>query len=563
MTDEEDQRAQNLFRTLAHEGFKRDRSETRAYRYTGRLRAARREICVGITFADLEFTRLPELTLLKPHEEAPHVVAHLSASGALCFARNENLVLDRYNVAGTALMCLKLAQRGVERALTHRYLESEIAAEFPQHWLGLPFYYDISVGEHRRARLYLVPRDRGDFLFLLTDREDTLKRVVPDETDRREAVASSRSAFVFRLDCEITFRRDFRQPNTFAEFLAWLENMVPGTVARAINEFSRQFPSNLVPLFVHAPNGCVGITVDASHPIFKGAQRRKGLQQLVRARGDKIVVKRYSGTRIDLSFIFGRNMNKHSPLIGRRIALIGCGTIGSHLAKFLVQNGAGGEDGTLLLIDNQTLEPGNIGRHYLGTTSIGENKVDALKHDLLQCFPEANIRSMTTDAVCFLASLAGYDLVVDATGEEALSMSINHHFVACRHKSKETPDIIHVRLFGNGAAAQALLVDGSGFACFKCLKPDHGRDWRFNPLKSGVVATQTIAACGDAQYVAYGVTASAMAAALALQLVLDWNSGSPAPRMRTVRIEKKITKEITDKNPERSPRCLACASRAA
>ena len=41
---DEDQRAQNLFRTLAHEGFKRDRSETRAYRYTGRLMAAGREI---------------------------------------------------------------------------------------------------------------------------------------------------------------------------------------------------------------------------------------------------------------------------------------------------------------------------------------------------------------------------------------------------------------------------------------------------------------------------------------------------------------------------------------
>lgn len=562
MTDE-DQRAQILFRTLAHEGFKRDRSETRAYRYTGRLRAAGREVCVGITFPDLEFTRLPELTLLSPQEEAPHVVAHLSASGALCFARNEDLVQDRYNVAGTALMCLKLAQRGLERALTHHHLEGEIAAEFPQHWLGLPFYYDISAAEHMRARLYRVPRDPGHSLLLLTDREDTLRRVMPDETDRRDVVASSRSVFVFRSGRELTFRRDFRQPNTLVEFFEWLENMVPRTVDRAINEFCRQFPPGLVPLFVQGPNGCVGITVDASHPVFRGVQRRKGLRYLVRGRGAKIVVKRYSGTRIDLSFVFGRNMNKHSPLTGRRIALIGCGTVGSHLAKFLVQNGAGGEDGTLLLLDNQTLEPGNVGRHYLGTTSIGQTKIDALKHDLLQCFPEANIRPMTADAVCFLANLVGYDLVVDATGEEALSMSINHYFVACRHKNKEPPDTIHVRIFGNGAAAQALLVDGSGYACFKCLKPDHDRDWRFNPLKSGGEATPTIAACGESQYVAYGVAAPAMAAALALQLVLDWNNASPGPRMRTVRIEKKVTKEIIDKNPERSRRCPACRSRAA
>ena len=562
MTDA-DHRAKILFRTLAHKGFKPDRSETGAHRFTGRLKAAGRQVSVAITFADLEFTRLPELTLLNPYEEAPQVVAHLSASGTICFARNEDLVLDRYNVGGTALMCLEMARGGLERALTHKHLEGEIAEEFPQHWLGLPFYYDLAAKEHSYAKLYPVPREHGQDLYLLTDREGVLKRLMPDEAERRGIVASSRPAFVFRSDSELTFRRSFRQPQTLAEFFAWLNDMVPRTLDRAINELTCHFLPHLVSLFVHASNGCVGISVDGSHSVFKGVQRRKGLQQLVRGRGDRIVIERYSGTRVDLSFIFGRNLYKHSTLISRRIALIGCGTIGSHLAKFLVQNGTGHQGGTLLLLDNQTLEPGNVGRHYLGTTSVGQAKVSALKQDLLRYFPEVNIIPFGGDVMKFLANLAGYDLVVDATGEEALSNSINHHFVARRREGKAAPDIIHVRLFGNGAAAQTLLVDDSGFACFKCLKPDHGGDWRFNPLKSGVTTTPTVAACGEGQYVAFGVAAPAIAAALALQLILDWNRASPAPRLRTARIEKKGTKDITDKNPERSRRCPACSNHAA
>ena len=562
MSDEA-QRAKDLLRTLAHKGFKRDRSETKAYRYTGRLKAAGREVSVSITFPDLEFTRLPELTLLNPEQEAPHVVAHLTASGGLCFARNEDLVLDRNDVGGTALMCLELARRGLERALTHKHLEQEIAQEFPQHWLGMPFYYDISATDHDRAKLYLVPRNREPARFLLTDRENVLKRLLPDDAARRKVIASSHPAFVFQSNTDLTFGRDHRQPQTLAAFIAWLESILSDTGKRAINELTGRFPDHLVSLFVNAPNGCVGILVDASQPILKGAQRRQGLQRIAQANAAKIGVQRYSGTRIDLPFVFRRNMNSHTPLTGRRIALVGCGTIGSHLAKFLVQSGAGHDDGTLLVLDNQTLEPGNVGRHYLGTTSIGDSKPGALKGELLRQFPEANILPMTADAEGFLETLAGYDLIVDATGEEALSMSINHHFVAHRRDHETAPGVLHVRLFGNGAAAQTLLVDGPDFACFKCLKPDHGGNWRFSPLKSGVAATQTVAACGESQYIAYGVAAPAMAAALALQLILDWNNGTPAPRMRTIRIEKKDTQEVADKNPDRSPRCPACGNHQA
>ena len=554
----EGQREKDLFRTLAHKGFRRDRSRTGTHRFIGKMSVVGREVGVAIEFRDLEFTRLPKLTLLNPDDEAPDVVAHLEASGALCFARNEDLVLDRYEVGGTALMCLELARRGLERALTHKRLQGEIAQEFPQHWFGKTFYYDVAGRKHARAKLYSVPRDGSPSLLFLAEADEKLKRLVPGKADRSRIAGSSCPAFVFHSENELTFLSGIRRPRTLEEFLAWLETMVPGGTDRALEELSAGFPGAPVPLFVKAENGCVGISVDGNAGVLRGAQRREGFRRIARTNAGRVEVERHGGARIDLPSIFGRNMNRQSPLTGRRIALIGCGTIGSHLAKFLVQNGAGHEGGALLLVDNQTLEPGNVGRHYLGTARVGEWKCEAVKQELLRQFAEAHIRAVRVGAERLLEDLAGYELVVDATGEEALSLALNHGFVARRRDGGRIPDVIHVWLFGNGVAGQALMVDGLQFACFKCLKPDHNGEWRFNPLKSGTAVEQTAAACGEAQYVAYGVAAPAMAAALGLQLALDWNTGNPGPRLRTVRVEKKATVEVKDKNPQRSDRCPAC-----
>ena len=105
-----DQRKHDLRRTLVSKHFTRDRAATGEHRYIGKLTVAGRSVSVAITFPDLEFTRLPKVTLLHPELEAPNVVAHLSWSSELCFARNEDVVLDRYDVGGTALQCLEPAR---------------------------------------------------------------------------------------------------------------------------------------------------------------------------------------------------------------------------------------------------------------------------------------------------------------------------------------------------------------------------------------------------------------------------------------------------------------------
>jgi len=57
------------------------------------------------------------------------------------------------------------------------------------------------------------------------------------------------------------------------------------------------------------------------------------------------------------------------------------------------------------------------------------------------------------------------------------------------------------------------------------------------------------------------VSASTTAAALALDLVLAWNSGNPGPRFRTRVLYPKQAFQVKDMNLSPSDACLACGNR--
>jgi molybdopterin/thiamine biosynthesis adenylyltransferase len=534
-------------------GFARDRSDTQSYRYVGKLAAAGRSVSVALVFSDLEFTQLPKAILLAPEVEAPDVVAHLSVSGALCFANDADIVLDRYDVAGTAALCVELARRGLERALTRKHVASEIAAEFPQHWQGASFFYDLKDGP--TANLAFLPREGDGSCPLLVSDTTALRRFVKKPSDAAEVLRSATKCHVIHVPTPLTFAEGETFPATVAMFVRWLARVAPQALG-IIGRMAEHFPA-VTPIFVVASNGCVGVEPDLTPAMRKGLQRREGLVRLLQ-RG-LVAVKRFSGTRADEAFMFGRNLMSHPALLGKRIALLGCGAIGSHLASMLVHSGAGFGGGSLLLLDNQVLQPGNVGRHFLGPTRVGEFKSVALKDELGHRFPGGSFVATTTDAIACFDNLSNYDLVIDATGEEAVSIAVNEWSVGLK-RSGRGPDALYVRLFGNGAAAQSLLYIGSDHACFKCLRPLLGEPARYDPMRKEQTLVQQVATCGEGAFVPYAVSAPAIAAGLALQAALEWNSGNPEYRLRTLRIDPKSTNDVSPKNPTRSERCPCCAA---
>ncbi len=546
-----DSRQQELYQTLVARGFKRDRKTIGALRFVGTLEAVGRKVAAAITFQDLEFTCLPDAQLLHPEQEAPDVIAHLDAAGGLCFASNGDVVLDRYDVAGSALLCIELARKGLERALTHKRLADEIAAEFPQHWGEAIFYYDLSSGGDQQALFYPLADGRK-----VLYRDPAVVKRLGVELGNTKHRGSK--ACVLDSATELTFVPGQTRPQTLGDFVTYVVSSGLCDESRVFELLASGFPY-LVPMFLNAPNGCVGIQIPSLRIATKTLQRKVALSHWLRMNANKQPIERLSGSRIDHKFIFGRNMHHQKPLVGKRIAIIGCGTIGSHLAKMLVQSGAGHEGGSLLLLDNQSLEPGNIGRHYLGMPHIGKWKTDALKEELLRQFPDANISAIHQEAVSYLPHLHARQLVIDATGEEALSVSINDFFLNSHRQCNEVPARLHVWLFGNGVAAQGILVDDGPHGCFKCLKTGNPPDWRFKPTKADVTAEWTAAACGEGRFIPYGVAAPTIAAALGFNIALDWCNGDPSPRLRTISIDDSKTRAVNDKNPSKRDECPACA----
>ena len=105
-----------------------------------------------------------------------------------------------------------------------------------------------------------------------------------------------------------------------------------------------------------------------------------------------------------------------------------------------------------------------------------------LANELSRAFPLAKV-TFHNDSALVHAGLFDSDLVIDGTGEEALSEAIN-----ARHQALTSgPPMLYARIFRNGEAVQTLWVDGPGEgACYRCLRgvdPSRPRAERF-PLST-------------------------------------------------------------------------------
>lgn len=131
--------------------------------------------------------------------------------------------------------------------------------------------------------------------------------------------------------------------------------------------------------------------------------------------------------RVDHAWVHGRGRHAETKALReKRVAVVGCGSLGSFLAIGLARAGVG----SLLLVDFDRLEPSNTGRHLLGMAAVGDYKSLAVAKRLEADFPDGmSITSLTSkiDAADnrHLSQLAGCDLVIaagiDIAGELALS----------------------------------------------------------------------------------------------------------------------------------------------
>lgn len=108
-----------------------------------------------------------------------------------------------------------------------------------------------------------------------------------------------------------------------------------------------------------------------------------------------------------------------SALADKRVAVVGCGAVGSFVVEGLVRSGIT----DLTLQDGDVLRPGNLIRHVAGEAQIGLSKPDAVQHALvsrgLLTTDIRKVHERLTDPDAARNLIRQHDLVIDATADGA------------------------------------------------------------------------------------------------------------------------------------------------
>jgi len=170
-------------------------------------------------------------------------------------------------------------------------------------------------------------------------------------------------------------------------------------------------------------------------------------------------------TRKDMTYLLPRG-GANTSLTGRRVAVVGCGSVGGQAAVELVRLGVL----NLTLVDPQQLATENIFRHVLGKAGVGAPKAMALKDDIMRRFPYATVQACVETVERALEDDGlkpeDHDLIVVAVGDPSLSLFLNQYFYDC----SDAPPVLYTWLEAYGIGGHALLtLNKSRTGCFECL----------------------------------------------------------------------------------------------
>jgi len=546
-------------RYLRGRGFVQLPSQAGVRQFEGSLKCTKGDVRIRLSIENWDFTQYPVIEILELPDGLPRLIPHISASGWFCYLADGTVVLDRYAPDSAVAQCLHIATQELDRLLEDpRYREGELQTEFGASWsIGqdpqpVPAQLGTVGCGDASANAYFMGQLDAQWLLISSDEEEPgrLAKVMGLPAPR-----NMRDCWVLRSKNSPSVGLD-GIPDTVGELFTWLKSWDD----QLHREFQKRLgkgpfrQSGLLPVVINCPAGWFGFMFELDKLLITGFGKKPlALRQQLHTGRRSTKLTRLSLSEISPDFIHSRNLNFPS-LKGKRIVLLGCGAIGGYLAEGLVRLGAGTGVGELLLVDPDVLAPENLGRHALGMNSLREPKVTTLAARLTLEFPHAKVTPEHRRAN-FPADLVG-DLVINATGEEALCEAMNFHRLELPDYRR--PQSLHVWITGEGACTQALWVDIPKFACFRCLRLNDGKRTKRFDLGLG---NGNLRVRGCTAFTPYAVSAPMSAAALALDMVAAWMSGNPSPRFRTRSVE--ATKVRMPKNDDLRPLqgCPACRPR--
>lgn len=548
------------FRMLRDRGFVQLPRIGATRRFEGLLECRGGAVRVRLTISDWDFVHYPTIRVLDAPPQLPVLTPHIDADRGLCYLANGAVVLDRYHPEHAIAQCLDRARLELDRLMTKpTYRQDEFASEFGASWnVGqrpLPWTVLLASIEPTAitaSALVVGPANRC--MLAIASDADEIHRLC-EARGWPVPTAAAASCWLIRSDHYPTLPAH-GLPQTIGDMFAWIKAWDHRAYS-AIQTILAQ-PEYLqlphVIFLVQSPAGWFGFELVLDPVKRKAFQRRpRYMRQSLHGRDRDRPISRLAVQEIGAPFVHGRNLT-YPSLRDRHITLVGCGAIGGYLAQALVKLGAGTGAGQLMLIDPDELRAENLGRHWLGFGSLFMPKAEAVQRSLQHQFPGAKLVAYPRP-ILLPEDLKG-DLVINATGEEALSEAINYRHVQL--PSSTRPPLLHVWVAGNGDCVQALWTDTAKYACYRCLRcTDPARTPRF-PLYDNPPEQRNL---GCHAFTPYAVSAPMAAAALATDMVVHWLQGDPSPRFRTRLIEGSSARKHKPQNIEPLTGCPACSPR--
>jgi hypothetical protein len=543
-------------------GFKQVRAtRPSAKAFRGEISCRGEAVTIRFEISDWDFVAYPRIFLETIPQALRGFRPHVMAAGDFCYLRKREILLNRYKPVEAVARCLLEAEKTLLDLSSQTDFTFDVQDEFGFYWTsgngehGTVLTGSVDVAQERARLVFVEGDDRKSYVLTQDGSEPKwLAACIGGVVDKDSEIP----VWLIRADGYPSIEQA-GLPGTVKETLSWLKrwDLKAHKQVERILEQREYLRFGGVAFMFASPVGWFGFSfpLDAIHR--RSYVRKPALyRQYLYGKGSTTPVRRFYGIDISPTFVHTRNIQSES-LIDKRITVIGCGAIGGYVAHSLARLGAGvGPKGRLTLIDEDNVEGGNLGRHVLGFRAILKPKARALQEHLLQQFPYLSVRSLQQDARTFHRLYEDH-LVIDATGEEPFSISLNESHQAAVRKSSSIPPILYVWVAGNGDAVQGLFVDNTKRGCYRCMWYDDSRGVmkeRFPLLKSA----PNVRYQGCQSVTMFPVSAVMSAAALATDVVVDWLAGKPSPRFRTRARENADVFGVKNQDFSALKTCPAC-----
>lgn len=298
-------------------------------------------------------------------------------------------------------------------------------------------------------------------------------------------------------------------PSNNKQVYDFLKNHCDEKALKIYQELAENLPNKIdiiIGFETDTGNALVGIELDqpvlrtykmTSRQALRKGFRKNSVNPVIvgnRYASEKTESQRLIVQRVDPAWALSRDSDARIKTLEKKtVTIIGCGSVGSEIVRMLAQNGVG----TFNLIDPDSMEWENIGRHTLGAKQIVLNgksyKTDVLKSVLTSQFPHIKIRSaypdkweniLASDTDAFHKS----DLVLMATGDWPAENAMNKYML----EQKSFPPVLYgwAEAYALGGHSFAVLMKGG---CFNCAFDDTTFKFKLTEFEE---EHQQLPACG-------------------------------------------------------------------